>query len=113
MGLIIVAITRFSGGSSRIVEGVVESWGGFSAWIMEHVFARKAACATIGHVIIGLNEEYLTRMRLHERVHVRQYEQWGILFIPLYIGSSFVAWCQGKHYYRDNVFEREAYKQPS
>lgn len=109
-GLVIVGITRLTGGSARIVGGVVEAWGGFGAWILECMFRRKASCMTVGHVIIGLNEEYLERARGHEHVHVRQYEKWGALFVPLYIASSLLAWFQGKHYYRDNVFEREAYR---
>jgi hypothetical protein len=113
MGLAVAGLTRLTGGSSRVADGTVEAWGGFAAWLIERGLARKVACATIGHVIIGINEEYVARMRLHERVHVRQYEKWGILFIPLYLASSLIAWSQGRHYYRDNVFEREAYKQPS
>ncbi len=108
-GLIIVGLTAVSGGSVRVDYGVIEAGGGFAKWLIEHALLGKVWCATLGHVIIGLDCEYLERMRAHELIHVQQYERWGILFIPLYIASSLWAWSQGKHRYRDNVFEREAY----
>jgi hypothetical protein len=57
-----------------------------------------------------MDQGYLCRYRQHEHVHIRQYERWGLLLIPLYLAASLVAWVQGKHYYYDNVFEREAYE---
>jgi len=42
-------------------------------------------------------------------VHVRQYERWGPLFGPAYLGCSLVLWLMGKRAYRDNPFEVEAY----
>jgi hypothetical protein len=111
VGLIAVGLTRITGGSCRVVEGTIETWGGFATWIIETGLRRKVSCMTIGHVIVGINEEYLARARGHEHVHVRQYERWGLMFVPLYLASSLIAWTQGKHYYRDNVFEREAYRQ--
>jgi hypothetical protein len=111
VGLVLVGLIRLTGGTSQVAEGTIEAWGGSIAkWIFQRALAGKAACMTVGHVIIALGEQYLARMRLHERVHVRQYEKWGALFVPLYLGSSFIAWMQGRNYYRDNVFEREAYK---
>ena len=109
-GLMLAGLIRLTGGSVRVVEGAVEAWGGVAKWIFERGLAGKAACMTIGHVIIGLAEHHLARMRLHEHVHVRQYEKWGVLFVPLYLASSFIAWMQGRNCYRDNVFEREAYR---
>ena len=51
----------------------------------------------------------LDRSRAHERVHVRQCERWGPLFIPAYLLASAVLWCQGRDFYEENPFEREAY----
>jgi tetratricopeptide (TPR) repeat protein len=48
--------------------------------------------------------------REHERVHVRQYERWGPLFIPLYLAAAAIAWWKGLDPYRDNPFEREAFE---
>jgi hypothetical protein len=113
LGLAVSGLTILTGGNTRVVSGVLEAWGGFAAWLLGRVLRRRVSCATLGHVIIGLNAEYLDRARAHERVHVRQYEKWGLLFVPLYLGSSLMAWARGKHYYRDNAFEREAYERAS
>lgn len=71
-------------------------------------FLRFAAI-TFGHVIIGVNRETLSHWRSHEHVHVRQYERWGALFFPIYLGSSFHQLVRGGDPYRDNCFEREAF----
>ena len=45
----------------------------------------------------------------HERIHVRQCERWGPLFLPAYLlASAFIA-LRGGNPYLDNPFEREAY----
>ncbi|MHC4946851.1 MAG: hypothetical protein ACYTG1_01120 [Planctomycetota bacterium] len=64
---------------------------------------------TLGHVVIGRSSAALEQSRLHERVHVRQYERWGPFFIPAYLVSSLVSLLRGRRPYRDNIFEREAY----
>ena len=46
--------------------------------------------------------------RAHERVHVRQYEWWGPLFVPAYLLAGLWALIHGGHPYFDNRFEREA-----
>jgi hypothetical protein len=48
--------------------------------------------------------------RGHEQVHVRQYEQWGPLFLPAYVASSLWALACGRRCYRDNWFERQAFE---
>ncbi len=45
----------------------------------------------------------------HERIHVRQVERWGPLFLPAYVLASVVAQARGLDAYRDNPFEREAF----
>ena len=47
--------------------------------------------------------------RTHERVHVRQCERWGPLFIPAYLLASLLIRLRGGRPYEDNPFEREAY----
>lgn len=47
----------------------------------------------------------------HEMVHVRQFEQWGPMMGPAYLGCSLVLWLTGRQPYRDNPFERQAFKQ--
>jgi len=61
-------------------------------------------------VIIGLDARTLDSCRSHEHVHVRQYERWGPLFFPLYLGSSLWQWMRGRDPYRDNRFEVEAFR---
>jgi hypothetical protein len=64
---------------------------------------------TLGHVVLGVDRQQLRRTRAHERVHVRQSERWGPLFLPAYAAAS--VWCiiRGRTAYFDNPFEREAY----
>ena len=64
---------------------------------------------TLGHVVLGLDTACLDGARAHEQVHVRQYERWGPLFVPLYLASSGWQWLRGGCPYRDNHFERDAY----
>jgi hypothetical protein len=52
-------------------------------------------------------------VRQHERVHVRQYERFGVFFFPLYLGSSGLQLMRGRNPYLDNAFEREAYAKSS
>jgi hypothetical protein len=64
---------------------------------------------TLGHVVIGRNQDALNGTRAHERVHVRQCERWGPFFIPAYLTMSAVTWFRGRRAYEDNPFEREAF----
>lgn len=63
---------------------------------------------TFGHVIIAVTQEELERLRSHERVHVRQFERWGIFFFPAYIASSLWQLLRGRKAYWDNYFEVQA-----
>jgi hypothetical protein len=69
-----------------------------------------ASAMTLGHVVIARDAASHTSTREHERVHVRQCERWGPLFIPSYLLMSLVLKIRGKDAYRDNPFEREAYE---
>ncbi len=66
---------------------------------------------TFGHVVLGQTLGELNRCRDHELVHVRQYERWGPLFLPAYLGCSLVLWLCGRDRYLDNPFEVEAFRQ--
>ena len=65
---------------------------------------------TLGHVVLGRDLHCLESTRAHERIHVRQVERWGPLFLPAYALASLMAFSRGGHPYHDNVFEREAYE---
>jgi hypothetical protein len=93
-----------------VVAGALEVSGGaigrVSGWLPD---LYRFSAITFGHVILGTDERGLEECREHEQIHVRQYERWGALFLPLYLGSSLVAWLRGGDPYFDNVFEREAF----
>jgi hypothetical protein len=100
----------FSGGV-RIVDGVIEINGGLSALFLRYctLVPGGASAMTLGHVVIARTAQLHELTRTHERVHVRQCERWGPLFIPAYLVASLVAKLRGGDAYRDNPFEREAY----
>lgn len=84
----------------RIVKGVLlcegASWPRRLGW--------KFSAITLGHVVLSVDDIGDEMMR-HELVHVRQYERWGPLMLPAYLGASVAAAARGRHYYRDNRFE--------
>jgi hypothetical protein len=111
-----VALFSFlSGGKLRVVEGVLEVHGGFAAFLLRRwvPLAGGASAMTLGHVVIARDQSLLDLTREHERVHVRQVERWGPLFVPLYLAMSGVALLRGQDPYRGNPFEREAFERSS
>lgn len=113
LGLLAALIAVCRGGRGRIVEGVLEVSGGEMTRLLSAFSATPGpiAAITLGHVVIGATPWDLDRTRLHERVHVRQYERWGPFFIPAYLLASFWIWLTGRgHPYLDNPFEIEAYQ---
>jgi hypothetical protein len=110
VGLLAAACALCAGASLQLVDGAFEVGGGRLAQIVRRTRrTRRFVAITFGHVIIGVDHSTLRRVRAHERVHVQQYERWGPLFFPLYLGSSVVQWLCGRDPYADNRFEREAY----
>jgi uncharacterized protein (DUF2062 family) len=65
---------------------------------------------TLGHVVIAGDAQSLESTRAHERVHVRQCELWGPLFVPAYLAASLWALLRGRDFYFDNWFEVEAFQ---
>ncbi|WP_164104123.1 hypothetical protein [Candidatus Laterigemmans baculatus] len=103
-----LALGLACGGRWRLVRGVVEIHGPGVRWVLEHL-PVSAAAMTIGHTVLGRDPGALDRTRAHERVHVRQFERWGLLMGPAYVAASAYAYARGRHFYRDNPFEVEAY----
>jgi hypothetical protein len=103
-------LTAFSGGRVERSHGVLEAWGGFASCLLRAT-PMRAQALTLGHVVLGRNRASLDRCRAHELAHVRQTERWGPLFLPAYLAASAWAWLLGRHYYRDNWFERDARRQ--
>jgi len=110
-GLPFVPLALASGGRMQLVDGVLEIHGGFVAAFLRYctVLRGGASAMTLGHIVIGRSKDLLDFTRAHERVHVRQVERWGPLFIPAYLFFSAVILFKGGHWYEDNPFEREAY----
>jgi hypothetical protein len=113
LGLILASLA-LAGGRVRVVAGVIEAHGPWLRWALSRCvpLGGGAAAITLGHVVVGQDEDALNMTRVHERVHVRQYERWGPLFLPAYVIASIRATWSGGHYYFDNAFEREAFGSP-
>ena len=112
IGLMLVGLAIASGGGVQVVAGVVEGYGGWAAWLLHHAVPLRggARAITFGHVVLGRDRNALDLTRRHERVHVRQYERWGPLFLPAYGYWSLRIYLRGGDAYRDNPFEREAFE---
>lgn len=111
LGLSLIPIALLQGGGARLVDGVIEAHGGIITRLLRRglPWVGAGAALTLGHVVWGCDAKCLDRTRVHERVHVRQYERWGPFFIPLYLALSAVAAARGLDPYHDNQLEREAF----
>ena len=95
----------------RVVEGVLEIYGGWVSFFLRRCtpLPGGASAMTLGHIVLARDEQLLELTRPHERIHVRQAQRWGPLFIPAYLTASLVLFLKGQRAYEDNPFEREAY----
>lgn len=111
LGVFIGCIGLVSGGKTRFRDGALEFYGGGTKWFVRRLPpGKQTAGFTLGHVILGQTSDGLIRVGKHERVHVRQFERWGLLMGPAYLLSSCYVWLRGKDPYLDNPFEVEAYR---
>jgi hypothetical protein len=96
----------------RVVDGVLEVHGPWIAALLRRAVPIEggALAMTFGHIVIARDAEAMEVSRAHERVHVRQCERGGPLFIPAYLTASVWAWSRGRGAYEGNVFEIEAYR---
>jgi hypothetical protein len=109
VGLLVALPAFATGARARVIDGVIEVTGGRVERLIAALPRRCRFCAiTFGHLVVCTDEGTAAAVRAHERVHVRQYERFGALFFPLYIGSSIVQMLRGRDPYFDNRFEREA-----
>lgn len=110
VGLAAGGIAALSGGRMRRVGRVLEFHGGWLDRLLRWIpIGGGAAAMTLGHCVIARTAADLDRCRRHELVHVAQYERWGPLFVPVYLGWSAWLWLRGFDPYLDNPFEEEAY----
>jgi len=107
LGLACGTLALAGGAGARVVDGVIEI-GGRAGPSRRRRWPFDIVAMTLGHVVLGCSLTELQRLRGHERVHVRQYERWGPMFVPAYAASSAWQWLCGRCPYRDNRFEREA-----
>lgn len=98
-------------GGVAVVRGVLELHGPLLDAFLRNAIPIPggAAAMTFGHVVIGRGQWALDITRAHERVHVRQYERWGPVFIPAYLLAGAWALGRGRGAYAGNWFEREAF----
>jgi hypothetical protein len=109
LGLLLCAAALLAGGRMRWAEGALECClrqGALARWLARH---QPIAAITLGHVIFALQAEDLRRWHAHERVHVKQFERWGVLMLLAYPAASLWAGLNGKDAYLANCFEQEAY----
>ena len=112
LGLGLGTIVLGVGGRVRVLRGVIEFDGGQRRRPRhERTWLLGFRAITFGHVVIAVDRYALASLRHHERVHVRQYEVWGPFFLPAYLASSAWQLLNGRRAYRDNAFEREAYRE--
>ncbi|MCA9248575.1 MAG: hypothetical protein KDA42_15725 [Planctomycetales bacterium] len=110
LGLLVGAAGLSTGGRAHVRRGVIEFHGGAVQWLLAHgPLGPTALAMTLGHTILGQTAAALDLARDHEHVHVRQFERWGPLMGPAYLGCSLLIWLRGGRPYRDNPFEVEAY----
>lgn len=107
--IMLVALWRVR---AHVVDGVIEAHGPALAWVLRHLTLMPggAAAMTFGHVVIARDRQSLEATRAHERVHVRQSEVWGPLFVPAYLAASLWVLFRGRNFYFDNSFEVEAFQ---
>jgi hypothetical protein len=112
-GLALGSLGLLGGGSVQRTGRVVEFWGGWLVPLLRiSPLIGGAAAITFGHTVLARSKPDLDASRRHERVHVRQYEHWGPLFIPAYLLCALVLWLAGRNSYYDNPFERQAFDEP-
>jgi hypothetical protein len=106
----LLAAAALRGGGMRVVNGILEVHGPVVATILRRgvPLAGGAAAITFGHVVAAQTRDMLDATRAHERVHVRQCECWGPLFIPAYLVAGAWSWLRGTGSYHGNYFERQA-----
>lgn len=108
LGLGLTVPILLLGAMGRVVDGVIEIAPPPGLCASPLLRALPFNAITFGHVVYGASALELDRLRAHEHAHVRQYEQWGILFLLAYPASSLWQLLRGRRAYADNWFEVQA-----
>ena len=111
VGLLIGLVGLASGSRFVVQRGVLEISDGAARWYLRFGIPGmgEMPAMTFGHVILGRDQATIDQWRDHEHVHVRQYECWGPLLIPVLLLTGLWQAAVGGDPYYDNPFEREAY----
>jgi len=109
VGLAVAAIPLALGGRARVSGGALEVTYRETPDRCGRLASKLRFRAIVfGHVILAVTREELQRLGPHERVHVEQYERWGLLFFPAYGLSSLWQLVHGRSPYWHNHFEVQA-----
>lgn len=110
LALPFVLLGLCGGARLRLVRGVLEVHGPVISAFLRHgtLVSGGALAMALGHVVLGRDRAALEETRSHERVHVKQAERWGPLFLPAYVIASIAVGLRGRRWYYDNPFEVEA-----
>lgn len=109
IGLVLAIVPLALGGRAAWSRGALEV-----TYRQSHASCGRLASAlpfrgiVFGHVILAVTAEELRRIGPHERVHVEQYERWGVLFFPVYGLSSAWQLLRGRNPYWYKHFEVQA-----
>lgn len=103
-------LAKATGGGYALHTGVLEIWGGWvGRWLARGIpFLGAVNAITVGHCVAGVSPKHLHSSRVHERVHVEQFERWGCLFPFVYFIAGVRAQQRGSSFYWDNPYEIEA-----
>ncbi len=103
-------LAKWTGGGYALHTGVLEIWGGWvGRWLDRGIpFLGAVNAVTVGHIVAGVSPQHLRSSRVHERVHVEQFERWGCLFPCVYFIAGVRAQRRGGSFYWDNPYEIEA-----
>lgn len=107
LSLPLIPLAKLTGGTYWVHTGVIEVCGGaVGSWLARGIPVFGVVNAiTIGHLVAGISPQHLVNSRVHERVHVCQFERWGCFFPLVYAAAGLKAHWQGKHFYWDNPYE--------
>jgi len=106
IGLIVAFAGLFTRSRYALRDGVLEVHDGAANWFLKMGIPGLGPmpAMTLGHVVIAVDQATLDRWRVHERVHVRQFENWGPLMLPAMLVSALNQSLQGRDPYYDNLF---------
>lgn len=111
VGLVFAAIVLMMGGRAVLNRGALEvTYRPARARCGPRALALPFRGIVFGHIILAVTAEELASIGPHERVHVEQYERWGIFFFVAYALSSLWHWLRGRDAYWHNHFEVQARK---